>query len=85
VVGECRARLSGQIRTTPPGRVDVFVWFPSSGFTHLLPVVDLEVAEGVSNGDRLRPRASGNADAVERGNLDVVDQTLKHLLKDEVT
>ncbi|MGH3906194.1 MAG: hypothetical protein ACRDTE_18730 [Pseudonocardiaceae bacterium] len=30
---------------------DVFVSFPSSGFTHLLPVGDLETAEGAWNGD----------------------------------
>ena len=38
-----------------PSPADVFVSFPSSGFTHLLPVGDLEVAEGVSNGDRPGP------------------------------
>lgn len=34
-----------------PSPAEVFVSFTSSGFTHLLPVGDLEVAEGVSKGD----------------------------------
>ena len=34
-----------------PSPSEVFVSFPSSGFTHLLPVGDLEVAEGTSKGD----------------------------------
>ena len=34
-----------------PSPAEVFVSFPSSGFTHLLPIGDLEVAEWTSNGD----------------------------------
>lgn len=33
-----------------PSPAHVFVSFPSSRFTHLLPVSDLEVAEGAANG-----------------------------------
>lgn len=48
-------RVPGQIvgpdQDYIPSPADVFVSFPSSGFTHLLPVSDLEVAEEVSNGD----------------------------------
>lgn len=47
-------RVPGQVvgpdQDYTPSPVDVFVWFPSSGFTHLLPVVDLEVTEGVFMG-----------------------------------
>ena len=34
-----------------PSPAEVFVSVSSIGFTHLLPVDDLEVAEGVSKGD----------------------------------
>jgi len=47
-------RMAGQVvgpdQDYFPPPTFVFVSFPSTGFTHLLPVADLELTEGVSNG-----------------------------------
>jgi hypothetical protein len=62
VAGTCVIYQTGNGRRVPgqvvgpdqdffPSPVEVFVRFPSSGFTHLLPVGDLQVAEGASNDD----------------------------------
>lgn len=42
--------VMGPDQNTFPASIHVFVSFPSSGLTHLLPVTDLELAEGAGDG-----------------------------------